>query len=49
MRFKELELKVRKNKKTGSLDVNLPKKKFSVEELDKIQEEGIIKIFMRGS
>ena len=46
MVFRKVELKVRKNKRTGSLDASIPKKKFSMEELDKIQKEGTIKLIM---
>jgi hypothetical protein len=41
-----VDLKVRINKTTGGIDVNLPKKKFSKEELDNIQKKGSIKVLM---
>ena len=47
MELKEFEFKVRRNKRTGSLDASIPIKKFSSEELDKIQEKGSIKILMK--
>ena len=42
--FKKLELKARTNKKTGAIDLTLPRREFSKEELNKIQEEKIISL-----
>ena len=48
MTLKELELKIRINKKNGAIDANIPRKEFSTEELDKIQEKKSIKILMES-
>jgi len=44
--MRKLSLKVRVNKKNGQLNINLPKKKFSLKELDEIQKKGTIKFIM---
>lgn len=43
MGWKEIALKIRENKKTKAWDVNIPKKKLPISELDKIQKTGTIK------
>lgn len=49
MNLKKLVLKVRVNKKNGQLNVNIPKKKISMKELDKIQKNGSIKLLLEDN
>jgi len=49
MKLKRLLLRVRVNKKNGQLNVNLPKKKFSTEELDSIQKNKSIKFLVENN
>lgn len=46
MKLKELFLKVRINKSNGQLNVNLPRKKFSLKELDNLTSKKVIKLLM---
>lgn len=46
MKLKELHLKVRVNKNNGQLNVNLPKKKISMKDLDNIQKTNSIKLLL---
>jgi len=49
MNLKKLTLKVRVNKRNGQLNVSLPKKKFSMKELDNIQKTSSIKLLMEDN
>jgi len=49
MNLKKLTLKVRVNKRNGQLNVNIPKKKFSIKELDKIQKTSSIKLLFEDN
>jgi len=46
MKWKELLLRTRTNKANGQINIALPKKMFSVKELDKIQKNKSIKFLM---
>ena len=46
MKFKEILARVRVNKANGQFNISLPKKKFSIKELDKIQKDKSIKLLM---
>jgi len=46
MKLKKLSLKVRVNKSNGQLNVNLPRKKFSLKELDNLTSGKVIKLLM---
>ena len=49
MNLKKLTLKVRVNKRNGQLNINIPKKKFSIKELDKIQKTNSIKLLFEDN
>ena len=49
MKFKKLLLKVRINKANNQLNINIPKSKLSVKELDKIQKTNSIKLLMEDN
>ena len=49
MKFKEIFAKIRINKANGQLNINLPKKKFSLKELDNIQKTKSIKLLMENN
>lgn len=47
MKFKELSVKARVNKANGQINISLPKKQFSIKELDDIQKNKSIKLLMK--
>jgi len=47
--MKELLLKARINKANGQININLPKKQFSIEELDNIQKGKSIKLLFQDN
>ena len=49
MRLKKLLLKARINSANGQINVNIPKKKISIKELDKIQKTKSIKLLLEDN
>lgn len=49
MNTKKLILKVRTNKRNGQMNISLPKKKFSMKELDTIQKTNSIKLLVEDN